>query len=359
MLWRVHYTGHGGKLLLRYDESTAAGALHILSEEPGERNGFEARLAEHGQWPLLRTPVSTLQVNITKRCNLACRHCHVGSSPKRTEEMTRKTAERVLELLEANPGIQTLDLTGGAPELNENFRLLVEGGRRLGREVIDRCNLTVLFEADQEDTAQFMASHGVKIVASLPCYRKANVEKQRGLKVFDKSIEALRLLNQLGYAKPKGNAAHALTLDLVYNPGGAFLPPAQVQLEAEYRKELKELFDIEFNHLLTLSNLPIDRFADDLQRQGKLDDYLALLEGNFNPHTVQNLMCRSTLSVGYDGGLYDCDFNQMLEIPLSGNKRTLWDFDDLSQLTSSSVATANHCFGCTAGAGSGCSGSLA
>ncbi len=348
-------------MLRNEQESMASGALHVLPEAYEPKNGFKTRLAEHGQWPLLRTPVSILQVNITKRCNLACRHCHVGSSPKRTEEMTRETAERVLELLEANPGIQTLDLTGGAPELNENFRLLVQGGRRLGREVIDRCNLTVLFEAGQEDTAQFMANHGVKIVASLPCYSKANVEKQRGLKVFDKSIEALRLLNRLGYAKANsnGNPAPALSLDLAYNPGGAFLPPAQAQLEADYRKELKELFDIEFNQLLSLSNLPIDRFAEDLQRQGQLDRYLNLLEDNFNPHTVQKLMCRSTLSVGYDGGLYDCDFNQMLEIPLSGNKRTLWDFDDLSQLTSSSVATANHCFGCTAGAGSGCGGALA
>lgn len=342
-------------MLRNENESMASGALHILSENQNSENRFKTCMAEQGQWPLLRTPLSILQVNITRRCNLACRHCHVGSNPKRTEEMTRETAERVLELLEANPDIRTLDLTGGAPELNENFRLLVQGARQRGREVIDRCNLTVLFETGQEDTAQFMADQGVKIVASLPCYSKANVEKQRGFKVFDKSIQALRLLNQLGYGKP----GTALTLDLAYNPGGPFLPPAQGPLEADYRKELKELFGIEFNHLLTLTNLPIDRFAEDLQRQGKLDGYLTLLEDNFNSQTVNHLMCRSTLSVSYDGSLYDCDFNQMLEIPLGGKKRTLWDFEDLSQFTNTSVATANHCFGCTAGAGSGCSGSLA
>ncbi|MBW2713164.1 MAG: arsenosugar biosynthesis radical SAM protein ArsS [Deltaproteobacteria bacterium] len=306
---------------------------------------------------MLRTPVSTLQVNITRRCNLACRHCHVGSSPKRSEEMQPETAQRVLEVLETNPGIHTLDLTGGAPELNENFRSLVEGARRLGREVIDRCNLTVLFEEGQEDTATFMADQGVRVVASLPCYSKKNVEKQRGLKVFDKSIEALRLLNQLGYAKKKPH--DALTLDLVYNPGGAFLPPDQGQLEDDYRKELRELFDIEFSNLLTLANLPIDRFAQDLERNGELEGYLQLLEDNFNPQTTQGLMCRSMLSVSYDGTLHDCDFNQMLEIPLGGKKRTLWDLDDLSSLTDRSVATANHCFGCTAGAGSSCAGSLA
>ncbi len=348
-------------MLRQEGESPASGALHIVPIEDGSKAGskesFEAHLARHGHSPLLRTPVSTLQVNITRRCNLACRHCHVGSSPKRSEEMQPETAQRALEVLEANPGIGTLDLTGGAPELNENFRRLVEGARRLGREVIDRCNLTVLFEEGQEDTADFMADQGVRVVASLPCYSKENVEKQRGLKVFDKSIEALRLLNQRGYAKKKTH--DALTLDLVYNPGGAFLPPAQGQLEADYRKELKELFDVEFSSLLTLANLPIDRFAQDLERNGELEGYLQLLEDNFNPQTAQGLMCRSMLSVSYDGTLHDCDFNQMLEIPLGGTKRTLWDLDDLSSLTDSSVATASHCFGCTAGAGSSCSGSLA
>ena len=269
--------------------------------------------------------------------------------------MDRRGAERVLALLEKNPGVELLDVTGGAPELNEHFRFVVEGARKLGRRVIDRCNLTILFESGQEDTAGFLAAHQVEIVASLPCYSKENVEKQRGRGVFGKSIEALLLLNELGY----GREGSPLRLDLAYNPIDASLPPPQPELEARYRAELLELFGIEFHRLLTITNMPIKRFARDLHRQGRYREYLSLLANHFNPHTLSGLMCRDLVSVGYDGQLYDCDFNQALDLPLGGRPRTIWDVDDLDTLTGSRIATGSHCFGCTAGAGSTCTGAIA
>ncbi len=319
------------------------------------RPGFDEVLARHGLAPLRRAAVVTLQVNVGKRCNQACHHCHVDAGPKRTEMMDRRTAERVLELLALDGSVEEVDLTGGAPELNASFRTLVEGARGAGARVIDRCNLTVLFEPGQEDTASYLAEHRVNVVASLPCYTKENVEKQRGRGVFGKSIAALRALNQLGYARP----GSGLILDLVYNPVGAFLPPPQAELEARYRKELERLFGVAFNHLFTITNMPIKRFAHDLARQGKHEEYMSLLVHHFNPRTVPELMCRSLLSVGWDGRLYDCDFNQMLEIPLGGRPRTIWDVDRLSGLEGERVATASHCFGCTAGTGSSCGGTLA
>lgn len=321
-------------------------------------NPFLDTLKSHGIEALLRGRAEILQVNIGKLCNLACHHCHVESGPKRTENMSYATARRVLDILEKNPQLHTLDLTGGAPELNPNFRILVAGARALGRRVLDRCNLTVLLLPGQEDTAQFLADHGVHIVASLPCYSKENVEKQRGRHVFDPSIEALQRLNALGY----GQENSGLELDLVYNPGGAFLPPAQSQLELQYRKELLENFGIHFTHLLTITNMPIRRFAQDLQRSGKQEAYEKLLIENFNPATVAGLMCRNTLNVGYDGTLYDCDFNQALEMPLCEprTKRALRldDLDAVSRLDGNPIATAAHCFGCTAGSGSSCGGAL-
>lgn len=303
---------------------------------------------------LSRAPATTLQVNITKRCNLACHHCHVESGPKRSEAMDEKTADRVLEWLALNPGLDTLDLTGGAPEMSEHFRRLVEGARALGRRVIDRCNLTILFEPGQEGTAGFLAEQGVEIVASLPCYTPENVEAQRGRGVFGKSIDALRLLGSLGY----GDASTGLVLDLVYNPGGAFLPPAQADLEADYRERLANDFGIHFNQLFTITNMPIKRFAHDLERDGQHGAYMSLLVNHFNPQTVAGLMCRSTISVAYDGRLYDCDFNQQLELGMTGPARTIFDLDDVGQLTGQRIATASHCFGCTAGAGSSCGGAL-
>ncbi len=317
--------------------------------------GFTATLARHGLAPLRRAAVRTLQLNVGRRCDLACHHCHVEAGPKRTETLDAATAGRVLELLEAHPEVTTLDLTGGAPELCAEFRGLVSGARRLGREVIDRCNLTVLFEPGQEDTAAFLAEHGVRVVASLPCYTPENVDAQRGRGVFGRSIEALRLLNGLGYGAP----GSPLELDLVYNPLGASLPPPQAELDARYRRELRELFGIEYHRLFTITNMPIKRFARQLEREGRQAAYLSLLANHFNAETVPELMCRTLLSVAWDGRVYDCDFNQMLEIPSGAAPRSIWELDDLGSLEGQPIATAAHCFGCTAGAGSSCGGALA
>ena len=279
---------------------------------------FDQTLLECVSGALRRAAVSTLQVNVGRRCDLACHHCHVEAGPKRTEMMDRPTADRV------------------------------------GRRVIDRCNLTVFFQPGQEDTPKFLAEHAVKIIASLPCYTKDNVEKQRGKHVFDRSIRALRLLNGLGYGVP----GSALELDLVYNPLGPCLPPDQGELEARYRDELRELFGIEFHHLATLTNMPIKRFAHALARDGQHETYMCLLVNHFNPQTVPALMCRHLVSVGYDGRLFDCDFNQMLELPLGGRPRTIWQVEDLSSLEDERIATDVHCYGCTAGSGSSCGGTL-
>ncbi len=316
---------------------------------------FETAIARAGRPPLQRGPVTTLQLNIGKRCNLACHHCHVESGPKRTEMMDRRGAERILRLLEANPAVALLDITGGAPELNAHFRFVVEGARALGRRVIDRCNLTVFYQPGQADTPEFLADHEVEIVASLPCYTRENVDQQRGSGVFQESIGALRWLNRLGYGRP----ASRLRLTLVYNPVGAFLPPPQKELEARFRAELLELFGVEFHDLIAITNMPIKRFAHDLERTGQHAKYMSLLANHFNPATLPGLMCRSMLSVGYDGRIYDCDFNQMLELAPTGPERTIWDFDDLSVFDGRNVATSHHCFCCTAGAGSSCGGALA
>ena len=316
-----------------------------------EGNAFGAVLRERGLGVLRRQRTTTLQVNVGKRCDLACHHCHVESGPKRSEAMDEGLAARVLAVLAANPVLDTLDLTGGAPELNPHFRMLVRGGRALGRRVIDRCNLTVLFEPGQEDTAEFLAAEGVDVVASLPCYTPDNVDAQRGKRVYERSLAALRRLNALGYGG-------GLRLDLVYNPLGATLPPPQANLELDYRRELGVL-GVRFDRLLTITNMPIKRFARDLARRGESAAYQSLLVNHFNPDTVDALMCRSTLSVAYDGQLYDCDFNQALELPLGGRRTTLFEVDDVETLAALPIATASHCFGCTAGAGSSCGGALA
>jgi radical SAM/Cys-rich protein len=317
---------------------------------------FAAALGAHGLGRLRRAPLTTLQVNVGKRCNQACHHCHVDAGPKRTEVMTDAVAGRIVTLLEGHPSIEMLDVTGGAPELAPCFRMLVSRARRLGRRVIDRCNLTVLLEPGHEDLAAFLAAHGVEIVASLPCYGPENVDEQRGQGVFERSIRVLRVLNGLGY----GARGSPLRLDLVYNPVGAHLPPPQERLEADYRSQLWDRFGITFHRLLTITNMPINRFADQLARWGEAERYMALLVNHFNPATVDGLMCRTLLSIGYDGRLYDCDFNQMLELPLGWHgARTVWDVDHLTALDGAAVATGPHCFGCTAGAGSSCGGALA
>jgi radical SAM/Cys-rich protein len=319
---------------------------------PTTESAFDELLAARGLAPLARAETTTLQVNVGLRCDLACHHCHVEAGPKRREALGPALAARVLAVLARNPQLATLDLTGGAPELNPHFRELVRGARALGRRVIDRCNLTVLFEPGQEDTPELLASEGVEVVASLPCYTPANVDAQRGRSVYERSLAALRRLNALGYAQP----GSGLSLSLVYNPLGAFLPPPQSKLAADYARELGAQ-GIAFDRLLTITNMPIQRFARELARTGQHAEYMALLVNHFNPTTVPALMCRSTLSVAWDGALYDCDFNQALALALRG-PRTLFELDDVEKLAGAPIATGSHCFGCTAGAGSSCGGAL-
>ena len=299
---------------------------------------------------LSRGLLETLQVNLGRLCNQACRHCHVDAAPWRTEIMDQETAIRVADwILRFRPRV--VDLTGGAPELNPHFRFLVESARATGAKVIDRNNLTILEEPGFEDLGNFLARHTVEIIASLPCYSRENVARQRGNGVFEKSISALRKLNALGYGT-------TLPLHLVYNPAGPTLPPPQAALEADYKEVLGREYGIVFNRLLTITNQPIARFADDLRAQNGLANYFDLLTREFNPETVPGLMCRTTLSVGYRGEIYDCDFNQMLEMQLSNGKPLfLWDVSP-DELMSKEIATGSHCFACTAGCGSSCTGSL-
>ncbi|HYA34011.1 MAG TPA: arsenosugar biosynthesis radical SAM (seleno)protein ArsS [Candidatus Binataceae bacterium] len=326
-----------------------------LAVEP-IRHDFAETLRKHRIAHLHRRAVRTIQVNVGKLCNQACHHCHVDAGPRRSERMNRETADLVVALIRRSANIETVDITGGAPELNENFRFLVESARDADRRVIVRCNLTVLFEPGMHWLPDFYRDNSVELVCSLPCYSEKNVDAQRGHGVFAKSIDALRVLNRLGYGIDGG----ALALDLVYNPVGAFLPPSEVELEATYHEELRRNFGIEFRHLLTIANMPISRFADQLRRTGAESDYMSLLVNHFNPATLDGLMCRALVSVGYDGALYDCDFNQMLAMPLMLNSKaaTLLSIYDLSELAGTPIATGVHCFGCTAGAGSGCSGAL-
>ncbi len=317
---------------------------------------FATTLKQHQQTLRRNVALDILQVNVGKLCNLACHHCHVDAGPKRTEIMSWATMQHLLRLLDATePSPHTVDITGGAPELNPYFRDFVSACRERGIHVIDRCNLTVLFEDNQQDTAQFLAQNNVEIVASLPCYSLENVDKQRGIGTFDKSIRALQQLNALGYGQPDSG----LVLNLVYNPLGAHLPPAQQQLEADYKQQLQQNFDIVFNHLLTITNMPIKRFAHQLDNDNALESYMQLLLDNFNPGAAENIMCRNLVSIGWDGAIYDCDFNQMLEIPLNDNKRNISELSSLQQLCETPIATDLHCYGCTAGSGSSCSGALA
>jgi radical SAM/Cys-rich protein len=309
---------------------------------------FDDTLRTHGLATLVRGRARTLQLNVTRRCNIACHHCHVESSPRREERADERVLARALDLLERSPEAEVLDVTGGAPELHPGFRDLVRAARALGRRVIDRCNLVVLDEPGQEDTA-------VEIVASLPCYLEDNVDGQRGRGVFERSIAALQALNRLGYGRP----GSGLSLDLVYNPVGASLPPDQAGLERDYKRELGARYGIEFGRLLALANMPIKRWAEWLARRGQLAAYQALLVNHFNPAAVPHLMCHSTVSIDWRGELYDCDFNQALELPLGGKRRTLFELEVLGELEGEPIATAAHCFGCTAGAGSSCGGALA
>jgi radical SAM/Cys-rich protein len=322
--------------------------------EPVSNSHFAATLARHGIRGLQRKSPATIQVNVGKLCNQACHHCHVDAGPRRTEQMTRATAERVIDVLAASRRVETLDITGGAPELNPNFAILVERACALGRKVIVRCNLTVTLEPGMEWLVEFYRHTGVDLVCSLPCYTAENTDRQRGAGVFDKSVVALRNLNVAGFGRGE------LRLDLVYNPVGATLPPPQAELEAQYRDELARNFGIVFDRLLTITNMPIARFANQLSIAGNHSEYMSLLVNHFNPATVDALMCRDLVSIGWDGRLYDCDFNQMLEIPIGANAAsTIWDVEDVGELAGAHIATGSHCFGCTAGAGSSCGGAIA
>ena len=273
--------------------------------------------------------------------------------------MSEAVAERVMTLVEASTDVEVVDFTGGAPELNPQFRWMVRRATELDRSVIDRCNLTVFFEPEMDDLPAFLAEQRVRMVASLPCYTEQNVDAQRGRGVFEKSIKALELLNDLGFGVPESG----LELDLVYNPGGAFLPGPQQTLQGDYRRELGEKFGVSFSRLLTLTNLPIKRFGEYLERRGELDAYVQLLTDSFNPDTVAEVMCRSLVSVAWDGALYDCDFNQMLQLPARAGHvsgpLSVFEIESLDELFGERIATGRHCFGCTAGAGSSCGGALA
>jgi len=315
---------------------------------------FKEKLMQVGAWPLRAFAVETLQVSVGKLCNQTCRHCHVDAGPARTEIMTRETAARVVDVLRRCQ-IPNVDITGGAPELNPNFEYLVREARTLGRHVSARTNLTVFYVPGKEHLPEFLRDHQAEVIASLPCYLEKNVEAQRGAGVFAKSIDALRWLNRLGYGQP----GTGLLLNLVHNPVGPTLPPPQEQLERDYRQQLGERFGIVFNKLYTLTNMPISRFLLDLNRQGGYERYLELLVEKFNPVTMHGLMCRYLVSVGWDGTLYDCDFNQMLDMPINhGQPQHLREFDSLI-LARREIRTGMHCFGCTAGSGSSCRGAVA
>jgi radical SAM/Cys-rich protein len=304
--------------------------------------------------PIFRRRLETLQVNLGYRCNQSCVHCHVNAGPTRTEQMSRDTIEAVLAYL-ATAHIQTLDVTGGAPELNPHFRYLVVQARSLGVHVMDRCNLTVMEQPGQEDLAEFLQRHAVEVVASLPCYLEDNVDRQRGKGVFEASIRALQRLNALGYG------GGALRLNLVYNPQGPVLPPSQHALENDYRRHLGERYGITFDHLYVLTNMPIQRFGSTLISKGQFDAYLALLKDAYQPQNLEGVMCRSLLSIDWEGYAYDCDFNQMLGLPLALNGRPRTHVRDLarSELDGNPIVVKDHCYGCTAGQGSSCGGALA
>ncbi len=302
-----------------------------------------------------RGKLEILQVNLGYRCNLSCTHCHVNAGPSRTELMTDVTLQNVLQVLETHQ-VHTLDLTGGAPEMHPRFRELVSAARGMGINVIDRCNLTILDEPGQDGLALFLAQQQVRVVASMPCYSQKNVDAQRGKGVFERSIAGLQQLNAVGY----GQTENGLQLDLVYNPGGAFLPPSQGRLEADYKQRLAEDFGIRFNKLLTLTNMPISRFGAVLLSKGLFDEYMQLLRENYSAANLAGVMCRNTVSVDWQGYLYDCDFNQMLNLPIKTHQGAHRRLENLLQqpVEGQPIEVADHCFGCTAGQGSSCGGAL-
>ena len=335
------------------DLANASNQLFVLTPAHSA-NSFAAKLKRTGIEGLAANRVDILQVNLGKLCNMTCSHCHVDAGPDRREIMQRPEIDACIDVLARNPQINTLDLTGGAPEMNPDFRRMVVAARKLDRHVIDRCNLTILLAKGFEYLGDFLAENKVEIVASLPCYLEENTDAQRGDGAYGKSIEALRRLNNLGYGKPETG----LTLTLVFNPVGPSLPPDQIKIEADYRRELDSRFGIVFDRLFTITNMPVSRYLEHLLRTGDYEPYMKKLIDAFNPGAIDGLMCRNTLSVGWDGQLYDCDFNQMLELNLNSQyPSSIHDFQ-YEKLANREIVLGQHCFGCTAGCGSGCQGSI-
>ena len=315
---------------------------------------FEEKFKETGESKLSATRLETLQINIGKMCNQVCKHCHVDAGPDRKEIMTRETMQQCIDAL-AKTNIQTVDITGGAPEMNPDFKWFISEIKKLNRHIIVRSNLTILISNGFEDYPEFLANNNVEIISSLPYYTASNTDRQRGDGVFDKSIQAIKVLNGLGYGKD----GSGLIFNLVYNPLGAFLPPKQESLEKDYKRELWNKFGLVFNNLYTITNLPISRFLDYLVESGNYQNYMNRLISAFNPAAALNVMCRNTISIGWDGQLYDCDFNQMLELPVNhGSPKHIRDFDP-KLLDNRLIVTGQHCYGCTAGAGSSCGGATA
>lgn len=337
-------------------EAERATSHELLAIQPpaetDEPEPFATRLQREGL-ELRRSSLQTLQINVGKLCNQACHHCHVDAGPKRTEIMSRDTIDHILAYL-AGTDIPVVDITGGAPEMIPGFRHLVRGIRRLDRHVMVRCNLTIILEPGHEDLPRFYRDNGIELICSLPCYLEDNVDGQRGRGVFARSIQALQTLNRAGYGRPDTG----LLLHLVYNPVGANLPPAQPELEQDYKEALSERYGIVFNGLYTITNMPIHRFSEYLVRRGEYEGYMQTLRGSFNPGTVEPLMCRSMVSVDWQGNIYDCDFNQMLDMHLTGEPTKLWETAP-EDLIGRRIRVEDHCYGCTAGCGSSCGGALA
>ncbi len=340
------------KTLQKEQSELSEAFFQVKTLENTKEIKFSEKLKQISLFPLMPTTIEILQINLGKLCNQVCEHCHVDAGPDRKEIMTKEVLIQCLEAAKT-PTIHTIDLTGGAPEMNPNFRWFVTALSVIGKKVIVRSNLTILTYKKYLDIPQFYADNSVTVVSSLPCYSKNNVDKQRGNGVFERSIQALQRLNEVGY----GKEGSGLELNLVFNSGGASLPPEQKTLELDYKRELKELFNIEFNSLYTITNLPISRFLDFLLKENKYEDYMNMLIESFSPIAAEGVMCRNTISVGWDGKLFDCDFNQMLELKVASSSSEIKDFN-CEELSKRNIILGQHCYGCTAGAGSSCQGSL-
>lgn len=332
---------------------SADAQIELLNQSAAAGTSFIQKMKEVGAFPLKPRSLEILQINVGYMCNMECTHCHVDSSPRRKEITPRHILEKCLEVIDSNPTIKTVDLTGGAPEMNPDFQWLIQELAKRDLETIVRSNLTILVEGKFKTYPAFLAEHKVTIISSLPCYTEENTDAQRGDGTFNRSIQALKILNELGYGKTP-----ELPLHLVYNPGGPFVAPNQAKLQADYKRELGDRFGIEFHNLYTITNLPISRYMEFLEGKGKLNSYIEVLANSFNPSTTNAVMCTNTLSVDWNGNLFDCDFNQILKLPVAVRKsRNIMDFD-AEELANRTLVFNQHCFGCTAGEGSSCQGAL-